>query len=79
MRSKTHIPNVLYNHKSPLFASGGGDWRIYIFSNTLEYMGSLCRHDWGIWCLRKLSNERILVSGSQDSTIKLWDIYNNNI
>ena len=71
LRSK-NIPAIC-KYKCPSFAAGGGNRRIYLFANSLEYMGSLSGHKGHISCLCAFSN-RILASGSVHSIIKIWDI-----
>ena len=68
--------SAIFKYKCPTFAlagyCGGGEERIYLFSNSLEEMGSFCGHKWSIWCLCAFSN-KILASGSYDHSIKIWD------
>ena len=64
---------AIFKYKCPTFAAGGGNQRIYLFANSLEYMGSLFGHKGHIRCLCGLSN-RLLASGSDDNNIKMWDI-----
>ena len=71
LRSK-NIPAIC-KFKCPSFAACGGNRRIYLFANSLEYMGSLSGHKGHILCLCAFSN-RILASGSVHSNIKIWDI-----
>ena len=63
----------IFKYKCATFAGAGGNGRIYLFSNSLEHMGSFCGHHFGIDCLC-LNSNRILLSGSSDKTIKIWDI-----
>ena len=63
-----------YKDKSALFAGAGGTkGRIELISHNLKHMGSLIGHHSIIRCLCSQSN-RILVSGSADSNIKIRDI-----
>ena len=59
--------------KCPLFAAGDENGRIYLFSNSLEQMGTFLGHKMLIISLCGISN-KILASGSEDSNIKIWDI-----
>ena len=64
----------IFKSKCPTFATTGGDGRIYLFSNSLEYIGSLSIHKTIIIrSLCALSN-RFLASGLWNSNIKIWDI-----
>ena len=71
----------IFKEKCTLFASGSGFWSeniINLFSNSLEHMGYFSGHkDW-IRCLCPISNI-ILVSGSVDKTIKIWNIEDRSI
>ena len=71
LKSK-NIPDIL-KHKCLLFAVGGAEGRIYLFTNSLEQMDSLFGHKSWIWCLFTFSS-KLLASGSEDNTIKIWDI-----
>ena len=42
---------MIWRAKYELFAAGGGDNKIDIFSNSLELMGSLCGHKMAVYCL----------------------------
>ena len=74
-------PRIFKEYKTPLFGTGGENHLIYIFSNSLEYMGSLQGHTGGIGCLAAIStqNQLWMASGSCDKSIKIWDIYMKNI
>ena len=68
----------IFKYKSPLFATGGNEEIINLFSNSLEQMGYFSGHkDW-IWCLCPISTQ-ILASGSGDKTIKIWNIEDRSI
>ena len=69
MKSK-NIATII-KHKSLLFAASDEE-RIYLFSNSLEEMGSLHGHKKGINCLCALPNN-ILASGSDEMSIKIWE------
>ena len=63
----------IFKEKCPIFAAGGDEAIINLFSNSLEHMGYFSGHkDW-IRCLCAISN-KILASGSLDTTIKIWKI-----
>ena len=62
----------IFKYKCLLFAAGGYNGEIELFSNSLEYMGSLCGHKEPILCLCAFPN-KILASGSYDKNIKIWD------
>ena len=66
-----NISNI-FKHKCASLAVTGGR-RIYLFSNSLEEMGSLSGHKGEISCLSIIRN-RILASGSEDMNIKMWEI-----
>ena len=63
----------IFKYKCPLFAAGGWDRRIYLFSNSLEHIGTFVEHKGSIYSLCGISN-KILASGSMDKKIKIWDI-----
>ena len=62
--------------KHRLFATGGNRGRIDIFSNSLEYMGSLWGHEKGtaVRDLLFLTHREKLVSAGYDKTVKIWDL-----
>ena len=65
-----------YITKHPLLAYGGlNNRRIIIVSISLEDMDYLHGHKGDIYCLSALS-PIILASGSEDTTIKLWNLGN---
>ena len=68
----------IFKEKCPLFAAGGDEKIINLFSNFLEHMGYFSGHKYLIWCLCPISNI-ILASGSRDKTIKIWNIENRSI
>ena len=68
----------IFKEKCPIFATGGYDRRINLFSNSLEYMGYFSGHKEWIYCLCAISN-KILASGSWDKTIKIWNIEDRSI
>ena len=65
--------SAIFKYKCPLFAAGGEKGRIYLFSNSLEHMGTFLGHKREIYSLCAISN-KILASGSTDNNIKIWDI-----
>ena len=68
----------IFKEKCPIFAAGGNEGIINLFSNSLEHMGYFSGHkDW-IRCLCPISN-LILASGSLDTTIKIWNIEDRSI
>ena len=72
--------SAIFKSKCPTFALAGFcgvEERIYLFSNSLEEMGSFSGYKERVWCLCAISN-RILASGSEDS-IKIWDIKERKI
>ena len=68
----------IFKEKCPIFATGGDDGRINLFSNSLEHMGYFSGHEAWILCLCPISN-KILASGSLDDTIKIWNIEDRSI
>ena len=68
----------IFKEKCPLFAAGGNEGRINLFSNSLEHMGYFSGHKHSISCLCPISN-KILASGSYNSTINLWNIEDRSI
>ena len=68
----------IFKGKHPLLAAAGDEERINIFSNSLEHMIDCFGHKGGIWCLCSLPYN-ILASGSEDKTIKIWDIEDRSI
>ena len=68
----------IFKEKSSLFAAGGEEKIINLFSNSLEHIGYFSGHkDW-ISCLFPISNI-ILASGSRDKTVKIWNIEDRSI
>ena len=67
----------IFKEKCPLFAAGG-NMIINLFSNSLEQMGYFTGHKHWIRCLCPISNI-ILASGSNDKTIKIWNIEDRSI
>ena len=68
----------IFKYKCPLFAAGVWKWEIYLFSNSLEHMGTFVGHKRVIFSLCAISH-KILASGSMDKNIKIWDIENRVI
>ena len=68
----------IFKEKCPIFAAGGYEGRIDLFSNSLEHMGYFSGHKNWIRCLCPISN-KILASGSYDKTIKIWNIEDRSI
>ena len=68
----------IFKYKCPLFAAAGNFRRIYIFSNSLEHMGTFLGNKAAIRCLCAMSH-KILASGLYDNTIQIWDIENRAI
>nr|GLL18249.1 protein ROOT INITIATION DEFECTIVE 3 [Ipomoea trifida] len=72
-----------------VFYAGGRDGKIYIGAlNALAHsnsnfgpniIGSLTEHSKGITCLAFSMDGSLLVSGSEDGTIRVWDTKNHNI
>ena len=78
LKSKYITRNIFKEKKCSLFAAGGGEEIINLFSNSLEQMGYFSGHKDSIWCLCPISN-KILASGSGDTTIKIWNIEDRSI
>ena len=76
MRSK-NIARI-FKEKCPIFAAGGKQKIINLFSNSLEHMGYFSGHKDLIWCLCPISSI-ILASGSTDKAIKIWNIEDRSI
>ena len=68
----------IFKEKCPIFAAGGDEGRINLFSNSLEHMGYFFGHKERILCLCPISN-KILASGSLDKNIKIWNIEDRSI
>ena len=68
----------IFKEKCPIFAAGENEGIINLFSNSLELMGYFSGHKELIWCLCLISN-KILASGSEDTTIKIWNIEDRSI
>ena len=68
----------IFKEKCPIFAAGGYEEIINLFSNSLEHMGCFSGHKEWIYCLCAISN-KILASGSVDKNIKLWNVEDRSI
>ena len=68
----------IFKEKCPIFAAGGKEEIINLFSNSLEHKGYFSGHKDLIWCLCAIFN-KILASGSEDTTIKIWNIKDRSI
>ena len=68
----------IFKEKCPIFATGGKEAIINLFSNSLEHMGYFSGHKLWIRCLCPISNN-ILASGSYDKTIKIRNIEDRSI
>ena len=68
----------IFKEKCPILAAGREEKIINLFSNSLEHMGYFSGHKKSIWCLCPISNI-ILASGSEDRTIKIWNIEDRSI
>ena len=69
---------AIFKHKCLLFVAGSYEGMIELFSNSLEHMGYFSGHKKWIRCLCAISN-KILASGSEDKTIKIWNIEDRSI
>ena len=77
MKSKNIVR--IFKERCPLFAAGGEETNIInLFSNSLEHMGYFSGHNRRISCLIPISTQ-ILASGSDDKTIKIWNIIDRSI
>ena len=72
------VPARIFKEECPLFAAGEFEKIINLFNNSLEHMGYFSGHKEWIECLCTISN-KILASGSGDSTIKIWNIVDRSI
>lgn len=79
--SALHLPNSIYalsNDNGNLISTGGPNNTINIFDRRAHGSGNLIRrlvgHQDNVRCL--LMNSNYILSGSSDSTIKLWDMRN---
>ena len=77
LKSKNITRNI-FKEKCPIFAAGGEESIINLFSNSLEHMGYFSGHEMSISCLCAISN-KILASGAYDKTIKIWNIEDRSI
>ena len=77
MKNKNITRNI-FKEKCPLFAAGGKEKIINLFSNSLEQMGYFLGHKNWISCLCAISN-KILASGSGDNNIKIWNVEDRSI
>ena len=68
----------IIKEKCPIFAAGGEEKIINLFSNSLEHMGYFSGHKHWISCLCAISS-KILASGSEDKNIKIWNIEDRSI
>ena len=76
LRNK-NIPNYM-NKRGILLIAGGESKRIYIFTKTLENIGSFIGHKKSVDCLEILSSSK-LASASKDKTIKIWNLEQRTI
>ena len=56
--------------------SGSKDGSIHVLDYKLKKLNVFRGHTSGVTCLTLTKNEDFLISGAQDSTIKLWDLKN---
>ena len=75
---RKNIARNIFKEKCPIFAAGGEEKIINLFSNSLEHMGYFSGHKKWIFCLCAISN-KILASGSADKNIKIWNIKDRSI
>ena len=68
----------IFKEKCPIFATGGRQKIINLFSNSLEHMGNFSGHKKWISCLCRISTQ-ILASGSDGKTVKIWNIEDRSI
>ena len=76
MKSKNIVR--IFKEKFPIFAAGGGEKIINLFSNSLEHMGYFYGHKEWIFCLCAISN-KMFASGSGDKSIRIWNIEDRSI
>ena len=73
-----NISHIFNTRKVPIMATGGMRNRINIFSNCWEHMGCSEGHKGSIWCLLykydRIGDNQIIISGSGDKSIKIWDL-----
>ena len=71
--SRDAIYCVAFDHYT--LATGSRDCLIRVWDMpSLSYRGSLCGHKGSILCLQLDSARDLLISGSSDATIKVWDL-----
>jgi WD40 repeat protein len=61
-------------------ATGGFDNKLYVFSiNTGRVVEAVVAHDDVVTCCEYFDSSNVLVSGSWDALVKVWDVRSNKV